>query len=71
MDLPAFSAIFKNAQRRLAVHYDPAGWADPKGEQISDKNVVDLRRIHRLPGSLHLKDPGNPQLVTMWSAANV
>jgi hypothetical protein len=26
--------------------------------------VTDLRRVHRLPGSLHTKDPANPQLVT-------
>jgi hypothetical protein len=71
MDLPAFSAIFRDAQRRLAVHYDPAGWADPKGPQITDKNVVDLRRIHRLPGSLHLKNAAAPQLVTMKSADDV
>ena len=60
---------FKDAQLRLAAYYDPegmAGWLKDKknpGPQITDKAVTDLRRVHRLPGSLHLKDPDNPQLV--------
>ncbi len=63
------AAIFKDAQLRLAAYYDPegmAGWLKDKKApgQITDKGCTDLRRLHRLPGSLHLKDPVNPQLVT-------
>lgn len=65
-----YAGIFKEAQLRLAAYYDPkgmAGWLKDKknpGPQITDKGVTDLRRVHRLPGSLHLKDPTNPQPVT-------
>lgn len=42
---------FGVAQRRLAKHY-------------SSDAIFDLRRVLRLPGTLHLKDPEHPQLVT-------
>ncbi|MGC2414575.1 MAG: hypothetical protein WA459_18000 [Stellaceae bacterium] len=44
---------FKAAQKRLAMHYG----TDPK--------VCDLPRIMRLAGTLHLKDPNRPLLVTI------
>lgn len=64
---PGMASRFKRMQQTLAAHYDPDGWAhrhDKDHPQITDKSVTDLRRVHRLPGSLHLKDPANPQLVT-------
>jgi hypothetical protein len=43
---------FKPAQRALAAYYQ------------SDKAICNRSRVLRLPGSHHLKDPSNPQLVT-------
>lgn len=34
-----------------------------------DRSVIDAARVLRLPGTLHLKDPANPQLVT-WHGLN-
>jgi hypothetical protein len=67
--------MFKQMQQQLAAFYDPEGWRHKREEEwigadgaprghITDKSVVDLRRVHRLPGTLHLKDKDNPQLVT-------
>lgn len=44
--------VFKTSQRRLAAHYR------------GDTSVCNPSRLLRLPGTLHLKDPGRPQLVT-------
>jgi hypothetical protein len=49
-DLP--KSDFKPAQRRLAVHYG------------TDTSISNPSRVLRLPGTLHLKDPTSPQLVT-------
>jgi hypothetical protein len=43
---------FEEAQKRLAAYYG------------SDPTICNPSRVLRLPGSLHLKDPSNPQLVT-------
>jgi putative DNA primase/helicase len=43
---------FKGAQLRLAAYYN------------TDKSISNPSRVLRLPGTLHLKDPTNPQLVT-------
>jgi hypothetical protein len=48
---------FKTAQQQLAAHYG----TDPK--------VCDLSRVLRLAGTLHLKDPANPQRVTVEALA--
>jgi AAA domain len=45
-------ADFREAQQRLIAHYS------------SDPLVCNRSRVLRLPGTLHLKDPANPQLVT-------
>ncbi len=61
------ASLFKSVQHRLAAYHDPEGWKNRKvkgWQHITDKGVHDLRRVHRLPGTLHLKDPANPQLVT-------
>lgn len=31
--------------------------------------IIDATRVMRVPGTLHLKDPANPHLVTCWSLA--
>lgn len=49
-DLP--KAEFKAAQLRLAAHYR------------SDTSISNPSRVLRLPGTLHVKKPANPQLVT-------
>lgn len=41
--------------RRLRQHFD------------GDKSVIDPSRVLRLPGTLHLKRPNAPHLVTCWS----
>jgi hypothetical protein len=43
---------YRDAQRRLVACYD------------SDSGVIDLRRVLRLPGTLHLKNPERPHLVS-------
>ncbi|MGH7047563.1 MAG: AAA family ATPase [Stellaceae bacterium] len=63
----AMAADFKALQLRLACRYDPEGWEhrdDKTWPKIADFAITDLRRVHRLPGSLHLKDRDNPQPVT-------
>ena len=46
-------ADFRQTQRRLAAHYG------------SDVAVINPSRVLRLPGTLHLKNPANPQLVNL------
>jgi hypothetical protein len=46
-------AVFNQAQRRLAAFYG------------TDAKVCNPSRIMRLAGTLHLKDPANPRLVTI------
>src|SRR5262249_26974334 len=49
---PLNRIVYSNAQKRLIAHYD------------SDKGVVDLRRVLRMPGTFQIKNRDNPQLVT-------
>jgi hypothetical protein len=42
-DTAALKPVFGEAQKRLAAHYG------------GDTQITDLRRVHRLPGNLHLK----------------
>jgi hypothetical protein len=51
-DPPAYARDFKRDNQRLQRHYK------------ADSAAVNISRVLRLSGSLHLKDPGNPQLVT-------
>jgi AAA domain len=48
----SYGDMFKERQCRVISKYD----ADPA--------ACNVARVLRLPGSLHLKDPGNPQIVT-------
>lgn len=48
----ALGSLFRDDQRRLSAHYN------------SDRALINLSRILRLPGSIHQKDPARPQLVT-------
>jgi hypothetical protein len=53
---------FTAAQERLIAHYTDIGVP-------ADASIVNPSRILRLPGSLHQKDPSNPQLVTFIGTA--
>ena len=67
LSTPQMAGIFHDAQTRLAAHYDPDGWLFRDLEEwpkICDFAVTDLRRVHRLLGSVHVKDANIPQLVT-------
>lgn len=57
-DAASFRGTFRAAQKRLAAYYR----TDPK--------VCDLPRVMRLAGSVHLKDPAHPYLITIEGDAN-
>lgn len=52
-------ARFETLQRKLVTVWS------------SDKKIIDLPRVMRVPGSVHMKDPAAPVMVTMFAGSGV